>query len=276
MKKIVILTGSELRHTFFRVAIASAEGINVEASFCEGLEKSLRVLTDRSPEADIHGVKMEHVLSRDHSEKDFFSGLVNFVADYSKPEFIPKGTINEPKYLEQILKLKPDMLVSYGCSLIRSDMLSEFRGRFLNVHLGLSPYYRGVGTNFWPLVNEEPEYVGATFMHIDKGIDTGEIIHQIRARMFENDDAHDIGNRLILDMVGVYIKIIQQFDMLKPMEPLRVPKKTNFYKRADFTTKAVEVLNQNFRNGLIKDYLRDYQERCLEAPIIQQSHLVVR
>ena len=189
---------------------------------------------------------------------------------------IPKGTINEPKYLEQILKLKPDMLVSYGCSLIRSDMLSEFRGRFLNVHLGLSPYYRGVGTNFWPLVNEEPEYVGATFMHIDKGIDTGEIIHQIRARMFENDDAHDIGNRLILDMVGAYIKIIQQFDMLKPMEPLRAPKKTNLYKRADFTAKAVEVLNQNIRNGLIKDYLRDYQERCLEAPIIQQSHLVVR
>ena len=276
MQKIVILTGSELRHTFFRVALASAEGINVGASFCEGLEKSLRVLTDQSTEADIQGVKMEHVLSRDRSEKDFFSGLVNFVSDYSKPEFIPKGTINEPKYLEQILKLKPDMLVAYGCSLIRSDMISEFRGRFLNVHLGLSPYYRGVGTNFWPLVNEEPEYVGATFMQIDEGIDTGEVIHQIRARMFENDDAHDIGNRLILDMVGTYIKIIQQFDMLKPMEPLKVPKKTNLYKRADFTKKAVESLNQNIRNGLIKDFLRDYQERCLKAPIIQQSHLTIR
>jgi len=48
--------------------------------------------------------------------------------------------------------------------------------------LGLSPYYLGSGTNYWPLVNEKPEFVVATFMHIDTDIDTEEIIHQIRAK----------------------------------------------------------------------------------------------
>ena len=53
-----------------------------------------------------------------------------------------------------------------------------FSRKFLNVHLGLSPYYRGSGTNVWPLINTEPDMVGATLC-IDAGIDNGEIIHQI-------------------------------------------------------------------------------------------------
>ena len=39
--------------------------------------------------------------------------------------------------------------------------------------------------------------VGATFMYIDAGIDTGEIIHQIRADIVIGDSPHSIGNRLI-------------------------------------------------------------------------------
>ena len=41
MKRIIILTGSELRQTFFRKYIALSENINVVATYCEGLEKSL-------------------------------------------------------------------------------------------------------------------------------------------------------------------------------------------------------------------------------------------
>src|SRR5690606_10372264 len=104
-------------------------------------------------------------------------------------------------------------------SLIREPLLSAFQGRFLNVHLGLSPYYRGSGTNFWPLVNGEPEFVGATFMHIDAGVDTGEVIHQIRARIFPGDTPHQIGNRLIADMARVYAALIRDFDRLERMPP---------------------------------------------------------
>ena len=40
--------------------------------------------------------------------------------------------------------------------------------KILNLHLGISPYYKGSGTNYFPLVNNEPQYVGATFMFLDK------------------------------------------------------------------------------------------------------------
>ncbi len=37
-------------------------------------------------------------------------------------------------------------------------------------------------------------------MHIDAGVDTGEVIHQMRARVALGDSPAQIGNRLIVDM----------------------------------------------------------------------------
>jgi len=179
-KKIIILTGSELRHDFFRKYLASSDEIEVLASYCEGTEKSLTSLTKGEPDNEL---RMAHLHIREQSEEDFFGAFVKMAPDRSNPVFIPKGKINTPSDSAAIIRAAPDLVVCYGSSIIREPLLSAFPKRFLNIHLGLSPYYRGSGTNFWPLVNGEPEYVGVTFMHIDAGVDTGEVIHQMRARM---------------------------------------------------------------------------------------------
>ena len=93
--------------------------------------------------------------------------------DLSKSKIIKKGEINNIHIVKKILKLNPDLLICYGSSLINSVLLEKFKERFINVHLGLSPYYRGAGTNIWPLINLEPQYVGAPFMFIDARVDTG-------------------------------------------------------------------------------------------------------
>lgn len=129
-----------------------------------------------------------------------------------------------------------------------------FQGRFLNVHLGLSPYYRGSGTNVWPLINKEPGFVGATFMYLDEGIDTGEIIHQLQAKIFLGDSVHSIGNRLIKDMTYEYIRIIVNFRTLTRENQFTVSN-SNFYKRKDFDKKACEKLYQNFSDNLILKHL---------------------
>ncbi|MDR9382125.1 MAG: formyltransferase family protein, partial [Natronomonas sp.] len=176
-------------------------------------------------------------------------------------------------YYEEITDLDPDLLVAYGCSIVRGPLLSEFRGRFLNVHLGLSPYYRGTGTNFWPLVNGEPEYVGATFMYIDEGVDTGEIVHQIRARVYPDDTPHQVGNRLIADMTRTYIKIVRRFDALKPVDKPSEPEDSNYYRRDDYTTEATRKLYQNFGSGLVERYLEEREDRIRAVPIVSNPAL---
>ncbi len=271
MKRIVILTGSELRHEFLRKYVARSEDIEVINSYCEGCEKSLRTVTEKKATAD--DVRLKHLSAREQSEKDFFGLFTETTDDYSNPVYLSKGEINTPRYTDRIISSKPDLLIAYGCSLIREPLLSAFEGCFLNVHLGLSPYYRGGGTNYWPLVNGEPEYVGATFMYIDAGIDTGEIIHQIRAEYSFGDSPSQVGNRLITEMARVYRSIIVNFDKLERMPQLPIPSNEKVYKRKDYTEESVLTIYENFNNGLIDKYLKEEEARCSKVPIIRNSVL---
>ncbi|MBI67605.1 MAG: hypothetical protein CL777_02525 [Chloroflexi bacterium] len=250
--KVVILTGNETRHNYFRVKMASDKRVHVVATYCEGTEKSLESRTI----ANVSSSKLElmHVRMRTQSEHDFFDSALNSIEDLSNPKVIIKGEINNQEIVEEIISLNADVLVCYGSSLIRSSLLEIYQGRFLNVHLGLSPYYRGSGTNVWPLINGEPYMVGATFMHIDAGIDTGNIIHQIRADIHPDDNPHSIGNRLISKMADVYCDIVVGFkDLSLEVQP---SSSGSLYRQKDFNDEACAKLYQNFADGMIENYLK--------------------
>lgn len=259
MTNIVILTGSELRHTYFRKALSLQGGIKTMRSYCETKPKPP---TSQKNQDD-------HLIAREQVEQDFFGAVVALTDDQSEPVFIEAGDINAPNYIRDIIALKPDLIISYGCSIIKGDLLIHFDGRILNVHLGLSPYYRGTGTNFWPLVNNEPECVGATFMYMDRGIDTGNIIHQIRASIITGDGPHQIGNRLIRDLPFTFAWIIQNFDNLEPIAPPMKSCEGKLYRRKDFSPEATEQINTNFKNGMIKQYLNNKAAKDRAVPIVK-------
>ena len=273
MKSVVILTGAEARHTFVRKAIAAAGTCRVERSYCEGLEQSLEARLARA-EAPGDTLQGRHVEARARSEADFFALFNQLTEDRSNPLFLAKGAINEPEHVDAITTLAPDLLAAFGCSLVEDPLISQFPRRFLNVHLGLSPYYRGSGTNFFPLVDGRPEFVGATFMYLDAGIDTGEIIHQIRARIFPDDTPHQIGNRLIGDVAVVYARLLERFDDLEPLDPPAASEYARLCKRADFTEEATAQLYAQFADGLVDRYLAEAADRHAAAPIVEHPGLV--
>ena len=269
--KVVLITGSELRHEFFRKFIASDSQIKVLATYCESEKGNLNQIIESE---STNSLRRQHLNARKITENDFFGVFCNHIIDNSNPIFIEKGEINEKKQVENILSLNPDILISYGCSIIKSDLLQLFHGKFINIHLGLSPYYRGSGTNFWPIVNNELQFIGATFMHIDSGIDTGEIIHQIRADICIQDNIHQIGNRLIKDSFVECVKIIKNFKDLQKMASLEFDKKNErYYKKKDFTEEALLIAYKNMNDGLIEKYLHDKNNIDEKYPIIINSQI---
>jgi len=249
--KLIVLTGSETRHAFFRKKIAFDPRIEVLATYCEGDELSLASRVAKNDKSSV--LEKYHVAARTQSESDFFALYKKILPDLSKPKFIQKGDINNDNVVSEIISKNPDLLVCFGSSLIQSALLDVYNGRFLNVHLGLSPYYRGSGSNIWPLINGEPEMVGATFMHLDPGIDTGKIIHQIRADIYLGDGPHSIGNRLIKKMTSVYAELICLFPRLDEMP--QPTERGRLYFRNDFNSQACEKLYKNFNMGMIESYL---------------------
>jgi methionyl-tRNA formyltransferase len=223
------------------------------ACFCEGEEKSLQ--NRLRDENLLKGILEQHVNRRKESEEHFFRNYNSSTKDIENTFFIKKGEINSKTILEKIKTLKPELLVCFGSSIIKGDLIDSFKGKIINVHLGLSPYYRGSGTNVWPLINSEPEYMGATFMYLDEGIDTGEIIHQIQTPFKSGDDPHSAGNRLIIEMTKNFSKLIKNFDDLSRKKQINL--KGKLYLRKHFNEESCRILYRNFDSGLVNKYLKE-------------------
>ena len=267
--KIVLLSGSELRHRYFVTKFMQESEFDVVGVFQEGIEKSLftRAVKEGSQQL------INHAKLREISEKDsFLKDLSVQTKESLILNNILKGEINDAYYVQKILDLEPDLLVCYGSSLIKGELINRFKGRFLNVHLGLSPYYLGSGTNIWPLVNLEPEFLGATFMHIDEGIDTGEVIHQIQGDLEITDTPHSAGNRLIKRMVNTYLSLTKNFNSIIPMEQIEYST-SKYYVRRDFTPEVCRKLYYNFDSRKIFEVRRNNQVSIIKNPILKTTVL---
>jgi hypothetical protein len=77
--------------------------------------------------------------------------------------------------------LDSDVTIVFGASFIRGWLAEELVSRrAVNIHMGLSPYYRGSSCNFWALHDGRPAYVGATLHYLTTGLDSGPIIAHVR------------------------------------------------------------------------------------------------
>ena len=262
MRKIVLLTGNELRHNFFKKYMSCQKEYKVIASFCESDAGNI---VKKVSQQENNNLRKKHLEERSKSEIEFFKKYCEETIDNSNTIFLNRGDINLDKNVNEIISLNPDLIISYGCSIIRSSLLKVFEGKFINIHLGLSPYYRGSGTNFWPFVEDELSAIGTTFMHIDSGIDTGDIIHQIRAKIKKNDSIHSIGNRLIKDSASECVKIIKNFNMLKKHK--KNSSEGRLYRNKDFNEECIKEAYYNL-DQKIENYLSQKVTLDQKFPII--------
>lgn len=74
--------------------------------------------------------------------------------------------------------LSSDVYVVMGASYIKGaliDFLVEHNA--YNIHMGVSPYFRGSSTNFWAAYSGHIDMVGATIHKLSKGLDSGDILY---------------------------------------------------------------------------------------------------
>lgn len=87
--------------------------------------------------------------------------------------------INHQSVIEKIKSIDPDLIIVHGTSILLKQTLSNFNN-VINVHWGLSPYYRGTHCTEWALLNRDYLNIGVTIHYISNNIDGGDIIAQRR------------------------------------------------------------------------------------------------
>lgn len=104
---------------------------------------------------------------------------------------------------------QPDVIVVYGTAIIRSNIFDKARIITLNMHTGLSPWYRGDSTLFWPVFFNEPDKLGVTVHELVESVDGGAIAATASVNYEQGDrEAHlfakgvRAGTDLYLDCVA--------------------------------------------------------------------------
>jgi methionyl-tRNA formyltransferase len=105
--------------------------------------------------------------------------LVDLAASHGIPVLSP-ASVNSPDSLAEIGSFAADLHVSMSYDQILRDQILRLPPRgTLNCHAGALPFYRGRNPLTWALINGEKEF-GITVHWIDLGIDTGDIVLQIK------------------------------------------------------------------------------------------------
>lgn len=121
------------------------------------------------------------------------------------------GRPNAGKLAQKIKELSPDILAIYGTSIIPDSVLKLSNNITLNMHTGISPYYRGTACSFWPIHNREPNLVGATIHECTSDIDGGKIFASKKAKLYRDDRSlHHVFARSVLAGVEIYNDVLDE------------------------------------------------------------------
>ena len=157
--------------------------------------------------------------------------------------------------------LKSDLYVVFGSSYIKGQLVDFLvKNKTINIHMGVSPYYRGTDCNFWALYDGNSHLVGATIHMLSKGLDDGPMLYHamsnIKSNPFEytmstvKSAFHSIVER-IKDKSILDIKPVKQ----DKSREIRYSKKIEFTEKVvkDYFSKDIRINFKEFDKSLLKE-----------------------
>ncbi len=254
--RILIMTGSKLRHLYFASELA------LRFPDTQILIENFETDTGKNyTKEEVTPLMRRHFEAFEETEKVYFEGRIlerKAFIERTTIASLPPGTINSPENVQKIASLSADLVVVYSTSILKMPLISLFPSRILNLHAGLSPYYRGAGTNLFPFVNDELQYVGMTVHYLDAGIDSGNILLQGRPQFEPEDNVHTTGCKCVVLGTELMASALLQFEKSGTLPPGKPQDLTlgKLYLKKHFSDSVLETLHQNLSNGMVARYLK--------------------
>ncbi len=88
------------------------------------------------------------------------------------------NSVNDELCKQELEKLQPDIVLVNGTRIISKKILQCTNAIFINMHVGITPLYRGSHGGYWALYNNDIQNFGTTIHLVDTGVDTGGVLQQ--------------------------------------------------------------------------------------------------
>ena len=157
--------------------------------------------------------------------------------------------------------LKSEIYIVFGSSYIKDNLLNHLiQKKAINIHMGISPYYRGTDCNFWALYDNNPHLVGATIHMLSKGLDSGPILYHALSSLKTNSFEYTMST--VKSAFHSLLERIKDKSIFK-IKPIYQDKskEIRYTKRSDFNeevikaffAKKIDIDSKNFKSEMLKD-----------------------
>jgi len=261
--RVIIMTGSHPRHHYVAqqlINTGKAVGYLVEqrGSF---VPQPPAYLNDQDRKNFIR-----HFHDREQSELAMFPQSVDIPDDLSVRK-VTIGQLNSVETIDWIRNLEADLLISYGVHKLSDELLAEAPAQAWNIHGGLSPWYRGTTTLFWPFYMLQPNWAGMTVHKLSSKLDAGDILHHAVPELAYGDGIHDVANKAVKQVAEDlhYILSKLQLDELS-----FTPQKSagKLFLTSEWKPEHLRVIYQLFNNDIV-DHFLDGKLPKVDPPLVR-------
>jgi methionyl-tRNA formyltransferase len=118
-------------------------------------------------------------------------------------------SVNQAGVAAYLKALAPEVLVLFGTGRAEREVLMTAGWGAINVHRGLTQYYRGLDSDLWAIGENRFDRIGVTIHYADEDFDTGPILAQERLSLGADDEIFHIryktsimATRMVEDVLG--------------------------------------------------------------------------
>jgi len=166
----------------------------------------------------------------------------------SIPVLQPENLL-DPTFLGNLAAWNGRLFVVVGFRILPPEIFEMPEKGTINLHASLLPKYRGSAPIQWALMHGEKE-TGVTTFFINRNVDTGNLIFQVRVPIKDNENAGELHDRLSETGANLVLKTVDAIERdtasASPQsgEPSKAPKITLEDCRIDWRQSAASIQNK--------------------------------
>lgn len=251
--KLLLLCGDQPRHLYLVSEVARRfTGTSVIFMRRESM----------SPEPPLSMTVRDLKLFKRHFEnrREAESAAFGTVSTSKIGELIPTHAVspvslNSQLVVDLIDRHQPDVCLVFGTDLIKSPVIDVLPALTFNVHLGLSPWYRGSATLFWPFYFMEPQCAGVTVHQLIREVDAGNIVFQCVPMLSREHGIHQVACEAVKTVIPKLIQMLETIESGKVLH-LNSQKSTGrLFRTRDFRPEHLRVNYEIFDDRMTASWL---------------------
>ena len=237
--KITVFTGNRPRHLYLINKMAEVADEVYAIQECTTVFPGLvKDFYDNSP------IMQEYFTHVNQSETNIF-GEIGFLRNNVRQLALKSDDLNYVPLKVLDPALHSDVYVVLGASYIKGELIDFLiNHKAINIHMGISPYFRGSSTNFWAPYKGHIDMVGATIHMLSKGLDSGDILYHAfpKPQLIEPFDLGMMSVKVAIDSVADRVKSGIIFSIEPEVQDKS--KEISYTRNSDFTDEvARDYLN---------------------------------